>query len=86
MKKKPLVVGELVLLKYKVAKNFVLKGKSFLFLKMLTNLENLKHRWTCFMTANINYDYIQDKSEVPDLVTKPKMLNIYDEIHVLRSW
>lgn len=44
VKKKPLVVGELVLLKYKVAKNFVLKGKSFLFLKMLTNLENLKHR------------------------------------------
>ena len=28
------------------------------------------------MTANINYDFIQDKSEVLDLVMKPKMLNI----------
>lgn len=28
------------------------------------------------MTANINYDFVQDKSEVPELVMKPKMLNI----------
>ena len=44
VKKKPLVVGESVLLKCKVAKNFVLKRNSFLFLKMLIDLENSKHR------------------------------------------